>query len=220
MACSMGKFVGWFDTNEEANVDNAHPIVMESILVCMTGGGYIKPVTDGQESEEMLKKLKEETIAKWLKVINSKNIEKWKREFVVSVLDTLYDKSMESGIPIELMFGQMMTESTYGSDVITQNANNYYGMKGVGPAGSYSTLTTEETTKGDIKITDGFKAYNNIEESIDDYIGWINRNVTPNVSNNSAQSWADALEASPYATRTRYGDAVLNVADYWGVLSN
>jgi flagellum-specific peptidoglycan hydrolase FlgJ len=163
---------------------------------------------------------KVDTIDGWLEVINNKNIEEYKRDFVISILDILYDKSFVSGIPIELMFGQMMMESSYGVDPITQNANNYYGMKGVGPAGSYSSRTTEETSGGDIKITDNFRAYNNISESIDDYIGWIDRNVTPNVKENTPQGWADALEASPYATRTGYGNSVLNVANYWGVSGN
>jgi hypothetical protein len=41
--------------------------------------------------------------------------------------------------------------------------------------------------------------------------------VAPNVKSNTAQGWADALEQSPYATRTDYGNFVLGVARYWGV---
>ena len=134
---------------------------------------------------------------------------------IFPIIDTYAEKS---DIPVEIIFAQMCLESSYGIDEITENANNYFGIKGVGPEGSYNTLTDEHIDGDDVKIKDNFRKYSSMNQSIEDYVNLLNKNYRKHVTTGTPEDWAKALVKGGYATAPNYEEVILNIAEYWRLL--
>lgn len=154
--------------------------------------------------------------------VNSKNIETYKKNFVMEAFPHALECEKETGIPAEIIFGQICTESEYGSNTLIdkytgKEAHNYFGIKGVGPSGSVTCDTTEYVSGKKVFIEDKFRAYNNMEESIDDYAKLLKNNYAPYTTSGTAEDWANALVEGGYATAPDYGNFILDVAATWGI---
>ncbi len=158
-----------------------------------------------------------------LKRVDSWNgIDQYKKDFVLSVFPKAIEYERKTGIPAEIIFGQMCVESNYGAATIVdkyngKNANNYFGYKGKGPAGSVISDTTEYINSKRVKIEAEFKAYNSIDESLDDYTSLLSRKYSKFISSGSPEDWASALDNGGYATAPNYGETILDVARTWRV---
>ena len=154
--------------------------------------------------------------------VNSKNIETYKKDFVLEAFPHALECEQETGIPAEIIFGQICTESGYGADTLTdkytgKEANNYFGVKGVGTNGSVRCDTTEYIKGEKIYIEDDFRAYNNMKESIDDYAKLLKNNYKQYTTSGTPEDWANALVEGGYATAEEYGNYILGVAKTWGI---
>ncbi|QIC05531.1 glucosaminidase domain-containing protein [Brevibacillus sp. 7WMA2] len=58
-----------------------------------------------------------------------------------------------TGIPASLTIAQGILESGWGASELTVNANNWFGIKGVGPAGSYERDSSEEEHENNKEIS-------------------------------------------------------------------
>ncbi len=154
--------------------------------------------------------------------VSSKNIETYKKEFVMEAFPHALECEQETGIPAEILFGQICTESGYGSDTLTdkytgKEAHNYFGIKGVGSNGSVICDTTEYINGEKVYIDDKFRAYNNMEESIDDYAKLLKSNYEQYTTSGTPEDWAKVLNKGGYATAPGYGNFILDVANTWGL---
>lgn len=150
------------------------------------------------------------------------NIESYKKEFVMEVFPIILKYEYETGVPAEIIFGQMCSESSYGTETLTdkytgKEANNYFGVKGNGPAGSVKCDTTEFVNGKRVHIVDEFRAYNNMDEAIKDYANLLNRNYKKYITTGTPEDWANALVEGGYATAPNYGEAILDVSKTWGI---
>jgi flagellum-specific peptidoglycan hydrolase FlgJ len=150
------------------------------------------------------------------------NIEQYKKDFVLEVFPILLEYEKKTDIPAEIMFGQICLESAYGQNTLIDkytgvNANNYFGYKGTGPAGSVICDTFEYIGGEKIYIEDKFRAYNNLYESLNDYTDLLLRNYKQYTTDGTPEDWANALVEGGYATAPSYGESVLNVAQTWRV---
>ncbi len=80
--------------------------------------------------------------------VNTINLEQYKKDFVLEIFPILYEYEKNSNVPLEIMFAQMCIESSYGADDLVDLANNYFGIKGVGPLGSVDINTGEHFDGG------------------------------------------------------------------------
>ena len=237
--------VPWQNAHNETRLTLAEipSITTKSFLVCMYGG-IIKPLNSGQKKKEnktvveQVKNSSDETDGvglgailaiqaganifekgkKYLKFkerVENVNLEQWKKDFVLEMFPVVFKYANEGNIPVEIMFAQMCLESAYGENSVTTAANNYFGIKGLGPAGSYSTLTDEHIDGKDIKIKDDFRAYFKMEESMEDYINLLNEKYRQHLEEDTIDGWADALVKGGYATAPNYKESILNILDYW-----
>lgn len=150
------------------------------------------------------------------------NIEQYKKDFVLEVFPELLKYESKTGIPAEIMFGQICTESAYGSNTLVDyktgvNGNNYFGYKGEGPAGSVECYTYEYINGQRVKIVDKFKAYHSREESIEDYTNLLLKNYKQYAADDSPEAWAKALVDGGYATAPNYGENILDISRTWRI---
>jgi len=119
----------------------------------------------------------------------------------------------QSGIPASYMLGQAGHETGWGKHEI-KNANgtpsyNLFGIKaGPGWTGKVATVTTTEYVNGEArKTTAKFRAYDNYEQSFQDYAKLINQ--SPRYANarqqtGSVVAFANELQRAGYATDPAY----------------
>lgn len=105
-----------------------------------------------------------------------------------------------------------------GGSPLSRNANNYFGIKcGPGYKGpSYTTRTREETKQGEsYYINDCFRKYSGIEESIKDYIRFLQSNKRYAKAGFFQQKTVEgqfaALKKAGYATGSGYIQLLTNV---------
>lgn len=118
------------------------------------------------------------------------------------------------GILPSVTLAQASLESGQGQSGLTKSANNLFGMKGTGTAGSVEMRTKEQDKNGkEYDTLAEFRAYNSWDESLDDY-GKLMGTSSYYKGVRSAKDWKSAvseLDASPYATDINYGSKVADI---------
>ena len=200
--------------------DEKEGINRMSMLFCKLGGGCITAIESGQTSY-----FNDIRYQRVLEEVNKRRgkIEDYKIDFVLEVFPLVLEDERKSGIPAEITFAQMCIESAYGKktcvDIHTGiNGNNYFGIKGNGPAGSVSCKTTEEINGNRVPVEDSFRAYNSMEESIEDHSKVLVNNYQQYITTGSVEDWCGALQKGGYATASNYKDEILGVCKTWNII--
>jgi hypothetical protein len=117
------------------------------------------------------------------------------------------------GVLPSLTISQAILESGYGKSGLARNANNVFGIKGIGPAGGYE-VPTEEYKNGKYETILGeFRAYNNWSESFNDY-GELLATAPRYKDVVNAKDWksgVSAMAGSGYATDPNYGAKLADI---------
>lgn len=195
-------------------------INMMSMLFCNLGGGCITALESGQNSyfnDVRYQQLLRETERR------NGRIEDYKIEFVLEIFPIILEDEKKSGVPAEVTFAQMCTESGYGQktciDINTGiDGKNYFGIKGEGPAGSVTIKTTEEVGGNRVSVTDDFRAYNSMEESIEDHSNLLISKYQQYVTTGTVEDWCEALKKGGYATASNYKEEILRVCKTWKII--
>lgn len=115
-----------------------------------------------------------------------------------------------NGIPYDAILAQASLESNYGQSQLTQQANNFFGIKAAaGWTGATVTFPTEEQTAsgGVYTVNATFEAYPNAQAGFQGYVDFLKRNQRyTNVFNyqHNAVGYFQALKDDGYATDTQY----------------
>lgn len=204
---------GYYLSGEKGykNFSGKEGINMMSMIFCKRGG-----IISAEESGQNVISIDERYI-RLLNRIKEKTgrLEDYKLEFVKSIYPLLLVEEEKSGIPLEVMFAQMCCESKYGSKAV---GNNYFGLKGEGPAGSVNVNTQEEVDGVYVSIDDNFRAYNSMEESIEDYVNVLINEYQQYITTGTIEDWFDALVEGGYATNSNYKGELREVCIYWRLL--
>jgi hypothetical protein len=115
--------------------------------------------------------------------------------------------SKKYNIPEDIIFAQWALESAYGTKHI--GGYNYFGMKGVGTAGSTEAKTHEEYQSGNVTgEVAKFKKFNNPEEGFDAYGRLLseskNFRYATEAFKDSPGKFAIWIWGNSYATSSRY----------------
>ncbi|MBI4492533.1 MAG: glucosaminidase domain-containing protein [Chloroflexi bacterium] len=92
--------------------------------------------------------------------------------FVERVGAAAREVSAISHIPASVTVAQAILESSWGESRLAREANNYFGIKAhteIGPAGLVWMPTAEVLDGQDVRVTEVFRAYNNLGESVRDH---------------------------------------------------
>ncbi|MGF7050426.1 hypothetical protein J2T13_004964 [Paenibacillus sp. DS2015] len=140
-------------------------------------------------------------------------------EFIKKIATYAIADFKSTGVPASLTIAQAALESAWGGSGLTTKANNLFGIKGKGSAGSCTMSTTEYVNGKPIKVDAAFRAYNNWGESILDHsklilggVSW-NRNLYAKVLNKDGKTAAKEVAAAGYATDPKYADKLIAIMD-------
>lgn len=133
------------------------------------------------------------------------------KEFIDSIKPKALDIYRQWGVLPSITVSQAILESSKdgipGASGLTKKANNLFGVKGKGTAGSIQLPTKEQDANGkEYTILADFKVYNNWSESLDDYgklLGRADRYEGVRTASDYKTALS-ALQSSGYATDKSY----------------
>lgn len=126
-------------------------------------------------------------------------------------------------VPASMTIAQGILESADGNSKLTVKANNLFGIKGKGTAGSI-TMETQEYSGGKwITINAVFRKYNNWGESVADHsalivngVSW-NRKLYHKALGVDGRTAAREVAAAGYATDPAYANKLIALMDTWNL---
>lgn len=126
-------------------------------------------------------------------------------------------------VPASLTIAQGCLESADGNSGLAVQANNLFGIKGIGPAGSV-TMPTQEYSGGKwITVNAKFRKYNDWGESVADHsallmngVSW-DRNKYKKVLGSDGRTAAHEIAAAGYATDPNYASKLIGIMDAWNL---
>ncbi|MGG1662867.1 glycoside hydrolase family 73 protein [Brevibacillus sp. NRS-1366] len=95
------------------------------------------------------------------------------QEFIAKIAPAAVEDMRRTKVPASLTIAQAILESNWGKSGLTINANNLFGIKGTGTAGSVNMPTTEYVGATPIATSAKFRKYNSWDESIADHSALI-----------------------------------------------
>lgn len=141
------------------------------------------------------------------------------------------DVAKNNGLYASVMMAQAALESGWGNSQLASQHNNLFGIKGSFNGKSTVMKTLEDDGTGSYyQIKDGFKVYDNMKQSLEDYAAVITGDNNPNswrgkyykgalLVNTSSYKDATAWLTGRYATDTRYGSKLNQVIEQYGLTS-
>lgn len=120
----------------------------------------------------------------------------------------------DTGIPAPIILGQAMLEGGASlSSGLIKSANNFFGVKGTGPAGYVIMPTKEEVNGRMVTVNAKFRKYNSPYESFMDHAKILQLpRYQPYLSKaKTLEEWASGIKAGGYATDSRYVNKLMNV---------
>ena len=120
------------------------------------------------------------------------------------------DVAKAYGIPPSWIMAVAANETGWGKYAPN---NNYFGIKGTGPAGSIISKTWEVLNGKQVDTVDSFRAYDNAKQSIDDFMKLISTDrYKAALAAKSAYDFADTLQKSGYATDPNWARKIASLA--------
>jgi hypothetical protein len=142
-----------------------------------------------------------------------------KSEFIEKISKFAILDSKATGVPASLTIAQAALESSWGCSGLTKKANNLFGIKGKGPAGSVIMKTTEYVNGKAIQVDAAFRAYNDWGESIADHsklivegVSW-NKKLYHGCLNVDGKTAAKEIAKAGYATDPNYAEKLIQIMD-------
>ena len=139
------------------------------------------------------------------------------QEFISKVAPIVQNENEKRGNPLfsSVVIAQACLETAYGKSEIMMKANAIFGIKAFESwkGKTYSAKTREVYEGNPVTITDKFRAYDSIEESVSDYFNLIcksERYRKALVSENPKEC-IEAIKNGGYATDLDYVKLVMNI---------
>lgn len=140
-----------------------------------------------------------------------------RQQFIDKLAPLAIEDMRKTGVPASLTIAQAILESADGNSTLAQQANNLFGMKGKGPAGSIRLATKEYRNGQWITVQADFRKYNNWTESVADHsnlfingVSW-NRNLYRGVIGVDGITAAREVAKAGYATDPDYAQKLINL---------
>lgn len=144
-------------------------------------------------------------------------------EFISRIVPFAVADMQRSHIAASLTIAQAALESGWGNSGLTVKANNLFGIKGSGPAGSIAIRTTEYLNGKPVLVTAAFRAYHDWGESVADHsavliggVSW-NRGLYSRVIGVNGQTAAREIAAAGYATDPNYAAKLIRIMDTYNL---
>jgi flagellum-specific peptidoglycan hydrolase FlgJ len=139
-------------------------------------------------------------------------------KFIEVVGEAAQESQLKTGVPASVTVAQAILESDWAKSGLATKAFNLFGIKSKGrpgPAGEIRMNTWEVFGGKDVVIKDGFRAYHNIYESVEDHGLFLKENAryAPAFKTSDAKEFARRIHAAGYATDPAYSDKLIRLMD-------
>jgi len=134
--------------------------------------------------------------------------------FIRSVAPYAQRVSQATGIPAEALIGMAANETGYGRFA---EGNNLFGIKGTGPAGSFSTQTWEDYGDGRVTIVDNFRGYHSVAESFVDFAKLVttSQRYQGAMGQTTVEGFVDGLRRGGYMTDPDYVQKISAITSHY-----
>ncbi|MGG4453231.1 N-acetylmuramoyl-L-alanine amidase [Brevibacillus porteri] len=136
-------------------------------------------------------------------------------DFITRIAPIAVAEHKRTGIPASLTLAQAIVESRSGTSELAVKANALFGVKGVGPAGSYEKVSDEYVGGVRIEKRSAFRKYNDWSESIRDHSEFL---LKPRYSKVIGADWRTAcveISRAGYATDPNYAAKLAKVIEQY-----
>ncbi len=136
--------------------------------------------------------------------------------FIESIAKDAQDTQKDTGVPASITIAQAILETGWGKHRIG-DANNFFGVKGKGLAGSVIVSTLEEVNGEYVTIKGEFRKYNTINESFIDNAKVITEKISGAMQyKDDPKKFVEYLEGK-YATDSQYAEKLINIMDKYNL---
>lgn len=133
-------------------------------------------------------------------------------EFVSKVAPAAVEDMRKHGVPASLTIAQAILESGWGTSELATKANNLFGIKGYGPAGSHYKVSTEyDENKEKIEKGAHFKKYHSWDEGIRDRTQFLLKPIYAKVIGADWKTACQEVYNAGYATDPEYPRKLLRL---------
>lgn len=140
-----------------------------------------------------------------------------RQQFIEKLAPYAIEDMRKNNIPASLTIAQGILESANGNSTLTVKANNLFGIKGKGSAGSVEMKTTEYVNGKPVSVMAKFRAYNNWGESVADHsrlfldgVSW-NKKLYHGVIGKDGITACYEVAKAGYATDPKYADKLISL---------
>ncbi len=120
----------------------------------------------------------------------------------------------ESGVPASVILAQGIHESSAGKSLLSQEANNHFGVKCTGDWSGPSYRMNDD------QPNECFRKYANAGESFDDHIKFLQRKRYASLftlDKKDYKGWASGLKRCGYATNPRYAELLVSMIERYNL---
>jgi len=126
----------------------------------------------------------------------------------------------QTGVPASVTLAQAMLESGSGKSGLATKGNNFFGIKGEGPAG-HVTMPTKEFLNGKwVTVNANFRKYNSPAESFADHGKFLRDNkryANAFKHTGNAEQFAREIHKAGYATDPEYSNKLISIINKYGL---
>jgi flagellum-specific peptidoglycan hydrolase FlgJ len=140
--------------------------------------------------------------------------------FIDRISSDAIKSQRETGVPASVTMAQAILESGWGKSGLSTNANNFFGIKGKGPAGSVTMRTREVFNGQSTHINAAFRKYNSPAESFSDHGKFFLQNkryATAMKNTDNAHRFAQEIAKAGYATDPSYARQLSGLINKYGL---
>ncbi|MGG4553752.1 glycoside hydrolase family 73 protein [Paenibacillus humicus] len=134
-------------------------------------------------------------------------------EFIATIAPVALRDWRGSGVSAALTIAQAILESNWGTSALAVQANNLFGMKGTGSAGSITLPTTEYRAGVPYTIQAAFRKYKSWEESVADHTRLLLNQRYQQILRRPGKEAARYVAAAGYATDPNYAKKLIALMD-------
>ncbi|WNF07286.1 glucosaminidase domain-containing protein [Brevibacillus borstelensis] len=137
------------------------------------------------------------------------------RAFINKIAPAAVEDWKAYGVPASLTIAQAILESNWGASELATRANNLFGIKGNGSAGTYTKVSDEYVNGKKVQKTSDFRKYNSWIESIRDHTQFL---LKPRYAKVIGADWKTACREvydSGYATDPAYPEKLKRIIEQY-----
>lgn len=219
----------WFVAKVKKPVLAITLVVIGALVGCMYGTKIASAVTTASpEKVEEVEKAGKAKKQKKIPILNEAAMDDTKvRDYIMRFHDVAQMEMSKFKVPASIQLAQGILESSCGTSPLCRNANNHFGIKGVGSAGSYgakddkwqlpngSYVHQKSRPPGGKKVKSGFRKYKTAWESWRDHTILLSNDNYGRLKRHGMdyRKWAYGLKACKYATDPEYAQALIGLIE-------